>query len=51
MNTKTRRDGRRRIAFMVNRGKPLAAKLVPQLVRWLRAAGHEPLLSTGTHYL
>lgn len=38
----------KRIAFMVNRGKPLAAKLVPELVRRLRAAGHEPLLSTGT---
>jgi NAD+ kinase len=38
----------KRIAFMVNRGKPLATKLVPELVRWLRAAGHLPLLSTGT---
>ena len=38
----------KRIAFMVNRGKPLAAKLVPELVRRLRSAGHEPLLSTGT---
>ena len=46
-------DGRRktegkRVAFMVNRGKPLATKLVPELVHWLRAAGHVPLLSTGT---
>ncbi len=48
MSTKARAGSRRRIAFMVNRGKPLAATLVPQLVRWLRAAGHEPLLSTGT---
>ena len=47
MNTRVK-GNRRRIAFMVNRGKPLAAKLVPQLVRWLQAAGHEPLLSTGT---
>jgi NAD+ kinase len=39
---------RRRIAFMVNRGKPLATKLVPDLVRWIHAAGHIPLLSTGT---
>jgi NAD+ kinase len=38
----------KRIAFMVNRGKPLATKLVPELVHWLRAAGHVPLLSTGT---
>jgi NAD+ kinase len=38
----------KRIAFMVNRGKPLATRLVPDLVRWLRAAGHVPLLSTGT---
>jgi len=48
MSTAAGARGRKRIAFMVNRGKPLAAKLVPQLVRWLRAAGHEPLLSTGT---
>ena len=38
----------KRVAFMVNRGKPLATKLVPELVHWLRAAGHVPLLSTGT---
>jgi len=48
MKTRTETHGHKRIAFMVNRGKPLAAKLVPELVRWLRAAGHEPLLSTGT---
>jgi NAD+ kinase len=48
MKTGTGSRGRKRIAFMVNRGKPLAAKLVPELVRRLRAAGHEPLLSTGT---
>ncbi|MBM3330240.1 NAD(+)/NADH kinase [candidate division WOR-3 bacterium] len=38
----------KRIGFMVNRDKPLATKLVPDLVRWLRAAGHVPLLSAGT---
>jgi len=38
----------KRIAFMVNREKPLATRLVPRLVRWLRAAGHVPLLSAGT---
>jgi len=41
-------SNRKRIAFMVNRGKPLAARLVPKLVRRVRAAGHEALLSTGT---
>ena len=46
--SKTHRPNRKRIAFMVNRGKPLATKLVPELVHWLRAAGHVPLLSTGT---
>jgi NAD+ kinase len=35
---------RKRVAFMVNRDKPLAAKLLPELEHWLRAAGHEPLL-------
>ncbi len=40
--------GRKRIAFMVNRGKPLAADLVPKLAGWVRAAGHIPLLSAGT---
>jgi NAD+ kinase len=44
MKTGAKARCRRRIAFMVNRGKPLAAKLVPELVRRLRAAGHEPLL-------
>ena len=48
MRTETWTRDRKRIAFMVNRGKPLATKLVPELVRWLRAAGHVPLLSTGT---
>jgi NAD+ kinase len=48
MSNQTRTRNRKRIAFMVNRDKPLAARLVPQLVRWLRATGHEPLLSTGT---
>jgi NAD+ kinase len=48
MSTETRTRSRKRIAFMVNRDKPLATKLVPELVRWLRAAGHVPLLSTGT---
>ncbi len=48
MRAETRTRGHKRIAFMVNRGKPLAAKLVPELVRSLRAAGHEALLSTGT---
>ena len=38
----------KRIAFMVNREKPLAAGLVPELVSWVRAAGHTPLLSTRT---
>jgi NAD+ kinase len=38
----------KRIAFMVNRGKPLAARLVPELVDWTRTAGHVPLLSAGT---
>lgn len=33
---------------MVNRDKPLATKLVPELVSWLHAAGHVPLLSAGT---
>ena len=32
---------------MVNSSKPLAKKLVPELARWLRSAGHEPLLSVG----
>jgi NAD+ kinase len=48
MKTGSKTQGRKRIAFMVNRGKPLAVKVVPELVRRLRAAGHEPLLSTGT---
>jgi len=48
MSTETRTRNRKRIAFMVNRSKPLATKLVPELVRWLRAAGHVPLLSAGT---
>ncbi len=48
MRTAARTRNRKRIAFMVNRDKPLATKLVPGLVRWLRAAGHVPLLSTGT---
>jgi len=48
MKTVTRVLRHKRIAFMVNRGKPLAAKLVPELVRRLSAAGHESLLSTGT---
>jgi NAD+ kinase len=48
MRTETRTRSRKRIAFIVNRGKPLAAKLVPELVRWLRASGQVPLLSTGT---
>ena len=48
MRTETRTRRRKRIAFMVNRDKPLATKLVPELVRWVRAAGHVPLLSTGT---
>ena len=48
MKTAANAHGRKRIAFMVNRSKPLAAKLVPELARRLRAAGHEPLLSTGT---
>lgn len=38
----------KRIVFMVNRSKPLATKLVPELVRWLRLAGHEPVLYGGT---
>ena len=41
-------SGRKRVVFMVNRGKPLAAKLVPELVRWVRSAGNEPLVSSGT---
>ena len=48
MRAETRTRRRKRIAFMVNRDKPLATKLVPELVRWVRAAGHVPLLSTGT---
>ena len=48
MRTETPTRGRKRIAFMVNRDKPLATRLVPGLVRWLRAFGHVPLLSTGT---
>jgi NAD+ kinase len=39
---------RKRIAFLVNRDKPLASRLVPELVRQVRAAGHIPLLSAGT---
>ncbi len=38
---------RKRILFMVNRSKPLARKLVPELARRLRSAGHEPLLFSG----
>jgi len=37
-----------RIALVVNRGKPLAARVVPPLVEWLRARGHEPLLAAAT---
>jgi NAD+ kinase len=48
MKTATIVRSRKRIAFMVNRDKPLATQLVPKLVRWVRAAGHVPLLSTGT---
>jgi NAD+ kinase len=48
MRTGTRTRSRKRVAFMVNRDKPLATRLVPVLVRWVRAAGHVPLLSTGT---
>jgi NAD+ kinase len=46
--TRIHRPDRKRIAFMVNRGKPLAKRLVPELVQWVHAAGHVPLLSTGT---
>jgi NAD+ kinase len=48
MKADTKVSCRKRIAFMVNRGKPLAARLVPELVRRLQAAGHQPMLSTGT---
>jgi NAD+ kinase len=37
-----------RVGFIVNRSKPLARKLVPPLVAWLKREGHEPLVAAST---
>jgi len=37
-----------RIGLVVNRDKPLAARLVPELVNWLKSEGHKPLVATST---
>ena len=37
-----------KVGLVVNRDKPLAARLVPDLVRWLRTKGHEPFLAATT---
>jgi NAD+ kinase len=36
-----------RIALVVNSGKPLAERYVPDLARWLRQEGHTPVLVKG----
>jgi NAD+ kinase len=48
MKTRPKPATPRRIGFAVNRGKPLAAKIVPRLVNWLHARGHMPVLSPAT---
>ena len=37
-----------RIGFVVNRAKPLAARLVPELVEWIKAEGHTPCIASST---
>ncbi len=37
-----------RIGLIVNRRKPQAARFVPDLVRWLKAKRHQPVLATST---
>jgi NAD+ kinase len=37
-----------KVGLVVNRGKQLAARFVPEFVDWLAAAGHEPWLAGST---